>query len=554
MLKTGNQIPVLEAGLIGLVAGISAELLSFGVSWLGSLRMVISNVAPPALILPALGLFGGFIAGLLVEVVAPEASGSGIPQVRARLDRIIVALDFRVAIVKLIGGTIALGTGFFLGREGPTVQLGASLAAPLSKRMSRAREYNRQLIAAGAAAGLTAAFNAPLAGVVFVLEELLREVRYSTILLSVISCSMACLVLNLFNSPHLRHDVEPIASQIQFSIQDIPFYILLGVLCGLLGAFFNVCILKSLKFNRSITVLPTSFKVALAGLLSGLLISYLPATFHNFAGMRILISSGASDWQTALLAFPIFFILTIIAYGSGAPGGLFAPALTLGSAIGFLVGYLEHLTGAGLLMNSFALVGMGAFVAGVTRTPLTAIVITFEMTANFTLLTPLMITCVISSTIGEMVFEGGLYDHLMRWNGIHLNSADKEEKLHELKAMDIMSKSDDLIKSNVFIKDLLPSLGLKGQIDYPVVDEKKFVGILRQSDLAKLKNKESITELKVSDIMSKQIVVVSPFDTLEELMFLFSRYKYSWLPVVHGEKFKGLILQSDVVKALFTKE
>lgn len=554
LLKSENQIPVIEAGLIGLIAGLSAELLSFGVNWLGSLRMIISNVAPPVLILSALGLFGGFIAGILVEVIAPEASGSSIPQVRARLDRIIVALDFRVAIIKLIGGTIALGSGLFLGREGPTVQLGASLAAPLTTRMSGAREYKRQLIAAGAAAGLTAAFNAPLAGVVFVLEELLREVRYSTILLSVISCSMACLVLNLFNSPHLRHDLEPIAAQIQFSLQDLPFYALLGVLCGLLGSLFNACILGALKVNRSFKRIPTSFKVALAGLASGLLIAYLPAQFHNYAGMRILISSGASDWQTALIAFPIFFILTVMAYGSGAPGGLFAPALTLGSAIGYLVGYLEHLSGAGLMMNSFALVGMGAFVAGVTRTPLTAIVITFEMTANFTLLTPLMITSVISSTVGEKVFAGGLYDHLMRWNGIHLHGADKDEKLRELRAKDIMSKSKDLIRSNAFIKDLLPTLSAKGQKDYPVVDEKILVGILKQSDLAKLKNKESITELKVSDIMSKQPVVVSPFDTLEDLMFLFSRYKYSWLPVVHHDKFKGIILQSDVVQALFTKD
>ncbi len=552
ILKSGNQIPVLEAALIGIIAGLSAEMLSFGVNWLGSLRMTISNVAPPYLILPALGLFGGCMAGLLVEVLAPEASGSGIPQVRARLDRIIIALDFRVAIVKLIGGTIALGTGFFLGREGPTVQLGASLAAPLTARMSRAREYKRQLIAAGAAAGLTAAFNAPLAGVVFVLEELLREVRYSTILLSVVSCSMACLILNLFNSPHLRHDVEPIASQIHFAPQDIPFYVLLGIVCGLLGAFFNLCILKALKLNKNLEKIPTSFKVSIAGFLSGILISLLPAVFHNYAGIRILISSGATDWTTALLAFPIFFILTVVAYGSGAPGGLFAPALTLGSAVGYLVGYLEHLCGGGLLMNSFALVGMGAFVAGVTRTPLTAIVITFEMTANFTLLTPLMITSVISSTVGDLVFRDGLYEHLMRWNGIHLHG-DRDEKLRELTVKDIMRHSNDFVRSNAFVKDLLPTLSANGQKDYPVFDEKVFVGILRQSDLAKLKNKESITELKVSDIMLKQPLVVSPFDTLEELMFLFSRYKYTWLPVVHQDKFKGIILQTDVVQALFSR-
>src|SRR5262249_26597821 len=152
--ETESYIPMLESCIIGLTAGLSAVLLSAGVNWLGTLRVHLSNIASPSFALPAFGLVGGLVAGLLVERVAPEASGSGIPQVRARLDRIVMPLDLRVALVKLLGGTIALGSGLFMGREGPTVQLGAALAAPLARWLPTTAEHKRQLIAAGAGAGL----------------------------------------------------------------------------------------------------------------------------------------------------------------------------------------------------------------------------------------------------------------------------------------------------------------------------------------------------------------------------------------------------------------
>ncbi len=304
-----SYIPIFESCIIGLIAGISAVLLSTGVSWLGALRVHISSIAPSVYVLPLFGLVGGLIAGLLVERVAPEASGSGIPQVRAVLDRIIVALNLRTAMVKLLGGTVALGSGFFLGREGPTVQLGAALAVPLTRLLPTTTEHKRQLIAAGAGAGLASAFNAPLAGVIFVLEELLKEIKPVTVIIAAIACSVACLVLNILGPAHLRQAVTEINTMISFAPDDIPFYLLLGMAAGLFGALFNAGILKALDFNRQVLRVPLPVRTGLAGLLSGTIISILPEAFHNYAGMRTLIIAGNTDWHVVLLAFGVFFFL-----------------------------------------------------------------------------------------------------------------------------------------------------------------------------------------------------------------------------------------------------
>jgi chloride channel protein, CIC family len=547
-------IPVVESCIIGLVAGLSAVLLSAGVSWLGAIRMRLSDIWTSHYVLPAFGLIGGLVAGMLVERVAPEASGSGIPQVRARLDRVVMALDFRIALVKLLGGTFALGAGFFMGREGPTVQLGAAMAAPLTRWLPTTAEHKRQLIAAGAGAGLTAAFNAPLAGVTFVLEELLKEIKPSTMIITIVACSASCLVVTIFNPLHLRAAVRAIDPIISFVPSDVPFYMLLGVVAGLLGAVFNSGVLGALNLNRELLRVPVTIRIGLAGLVSGTIIAILPEVFRNYAGMRTLIVTGHLTWTMALMAFVEFYLLTLIAYGSGAPGGLFAPSLVLGAALGYIIGILERfMTGTGSTA-AFALVGMGAFFSAVARTPLTAIVITFEMTTSFVLVTPLMFACVISSTVGDLVFKGGLYSHLMRWNGIHLRGPGSSDSLRTLKARDVMQTKVDTFSSMSLVKDVLPIVSGSAQRGFAVVDRGRLVGVVTQTDLGKVIEAKPQTETRVGDIMTPHPVAVGLYDSLEDILFLFSRYKFTWLPVVYHDKLVGIILQSDVLKGLFTEE
>ncbi len=530
-------------------------LLSAGVSWLGSLRVHFATLFPSRFVLPAFGLVGGLLAGLLVDKVAPEASGSGIPQVRARLDRIVMALDLRIALVKLLGGTIALGSGFFLGREGPTVQLGAAIAAPLTRWLPTTVEHKRQLIAAGAGAGLTAAFNAPLAGITFVLEELLKEVKTSTIVMAILACSVSCFALNLFGPTHLHTAAGALEPIISFSPKDVPFYIFLGIVAGLFGAIFNRAVIGSLNFYRKCVRVPVTIRVGLAGLVTGLIISVLPDAFHNYAGMRAQIIEGHLSWDLVVVDLLEYYLLTLVAYGSGAPGGLFAPSLALGSAIGYLVGFLEQSVTGTASVPAFALVGMGAFFSAVARTPLTAIVITFELTSNFTILTPLMFACVVSSAIGDYVSKHGLYDDLMRWNGIYLRGPNQTpSSLRKLMAKHVAHKKIAVFGPNTLVKDTLDAFGTSAQRGFAVAKKRKLIGIVTQTDLDKLKEFDSPETVKVSDIMTSHPVAVSAHDSLEEILLLFSRYKFTWLPVLDREKLVGMILQSDVLKAMFIDE
>jgi chloride channel protein, CIC family len=551
--RKAEYIPIVEACLIGAVAGVSAVILEYGVSWLGKCRIEWSAIVGPGYALPLFGLMGGLFAGLLVEYFAPEIGGSGIPQVRAALDRVQMRLDLKVGILKLVGGIVSLGSGLFMGREGPTVQLGASLAATLSRLAPTTLEHRRQLIAAGAGAGLAAAFNAPLAGITFVMEELLREAKPATILITTFACASASLCVNFLWETHLRVAIHSLAQQISFSLQEVPFYLLMGAICGILSALFNAGIMASLRFNKNVLRLPISLRVGLAGFLSGALISMLPAEFHNYAAVRGLIVTGAMSPQTVTVAFCVFFFLALLAYGSGAPGGLFAPSMALGSAIGYLVGYAEvFLTGSGS-PETFALVGMGAFFAGVARVPLTAIVITFELTTSFTTVIPLMIAAVTASIISDYCYSGSIYDRLMSWNGINLRAAQAGTgALIELKARDVMQPCTECLDGATSLKSVLPKFSHAIHRGFPVLEGGKLIGIITQTDLGHaLQIPELSEKTTVADVMTKNPVTVSPYDSLEEILFLFTRFKFAWLPVSDHDELQGIITQSDVVEALF---
>jgi CIC family chloride channel protein len=553
------DLPFIEAFVVGVVSGLSALMLKYGVEWLGTFRVAYSSEYPTRIVLPLVGLVGGLLAGILVDRIAPEAAGSGIPQVKAALNRIRMTLDLRIAVTKLVGGMLALGSGLFMGREGPTVQLGAALAASLSRRSKQAVQFRRQLIAAGAGAGLAAAFNAPIAGVVFVLEELLKDVSSSTVILTLSACGGAALVLNL--ASHYRHIPEASLSIVPtLHLVDIPFVAILGVVCAVMGCIFNQSIVGALNVYQQLKHVPIFLRVALAGLLTGLVVSSLPVDFRNYANMRELIVSGQTSWQMVLVAFFEFFLLTLIAYGSGAPGGLFAPCLVLGATLGYMVGLLEvQLTGHGS-PTTLALVGMGAFFAGVGRVPLTAITITFELTASFALVTPLIIACSIASFMGEKILPDSLYERLMVWNGINLRYQSDEpvetRRTLDLKAVNVMKYvPDQTVESKTSIADAIRLFRASTSRGLPVVDKGKLVGIISQRDLGDLLHLEDPpADMKVKDVMTLHPVAVNPYDSLEEILFLFTRYKFSWLPVAEEDRFIGIISQGDVTAALFDPE
>ncbi|MEM6434721.1 MAG: chloride channel protein, partial [Cyanobacteria bacterium P01_D01_bin.115] len=268
-----KRVAFLEACIIGVVSGLAAVALKQSVEVLTDWRL--NSALPAWFLLPTVGLLGGVASGWLLERVSPEAVGSGIPKVKAALAYHDVPLNLRVALTKLFSTILALGSGLSLGRQGPTVQIGAALAAQLSQWVPTSPEYRRQLIAAGAAAGLAAGFNAPIAGVLFVVEELLQDFSNLTLGTAILASFVGAVVSRLLGGQGLNLNSFGMM-QTGFSVQDLPFLVLLGVMAGILGGLFSQGIFSSLSFFQRLTSLSLPLKIGLAGCLTGLVGAALP--------------------------------------------------------------------------------------------------------------------------------------------------------------------------------------------------------------------------------------------------------------------------------------
>lgn len=544
-----TRYALIEACLIGLFSALAAVLLKQGIGWLGGWRIHTANLAGAKLVLPLVGLILGTLAGVVIEVLSPSAAGGGIPQVKAALAKYPVILGLRTALVKTLATIFIVGAGFTLGRRGPTVHIGAALGAQVSRWIPNSPTNRRQMIAAGAAAGLAAGFNTPIAGVLFVVEELMRDISGLTLETAIAASFTGAVVSRILGSADLNVPLAVLnsARRSSFSVQEIPFYILLGILAGILGGIFNRSIIKGMEFSRHLP-LPMPLRIGLAGLISGTIVAWLPPFFQDNAGLRELLIAGHFTWQTTALVFFAQFCLTILAYSAGAPGGIFAPALVLGSALGYLVGIAEVSLISSESPYTFALAGMGAFFTAVVRVPITAIVIVFEMTADFNLVLPLMIASAVAYIVAESVSQGSLYQHLLGASGIELT----EENIHhdfmrDLTADDVMQSQVETLPSNLTLPELIKAMSKSHHRGFPVVEDDKLVGIITQSDIPKDSKQSASTLLK--DIMTAKPISVSPEASLGDVLYLLNRYQLSRLPVTEGSRLLGIITRSDIIKA-----
>jgi len=541
-----KRLVILEACLIGVVSGLSAVILKQGIGWLGAWRVQSTEFFPPLMVLPAIGLSFGYLSGLLIEQFAPEATGSGIPQVKAVLAKFPIALNLRVAVAKLLSTTLSLAAGLTMGRQGPTVLIGAAVAAQLSRWLPNTPEQRRQLIAAGAGAGLAAGFNTPLAGTMFVVEELLQDVSNTILGVAILACFLGAVISRLLGGGSLILNLPLVQQSASLSVPEIPFYLLLGVLAGIFSGLFNRGIFASLNFYQRLRLgLPT--QIGLTGMGCGAIVALLPEWFHNNAYLREVITTGAVSWEFAALAFFAYFFLTIFSYGSGAPGGLFQPSLVLGSALGYIVGTFEvEIMHLGLPV-SYALAGMGAFFSGVSKAPMTAIIMVFELTTDFNLVLPLMISCASSYLVSDFFVKGSLYQKLLEWYGYKLPQKDiLTNALINLTVADVMQSEVETLSSHLSLEETLLAFTRSLHRGFPVIEEGKLVGIITQSDL----DLEDFLQRPrlLREIMTPNPLTVAPRHRLPEVLHLLDRYKLSHLPVMENQKLVGIITRGDIIR------
>jgi chloride channel protein, CIC family len=355
------------------------------------------------------------IAAWLVRRFAPEAEGSGIPHVEAVLNGKEPPAPARLIPIKFVGGLLAIGGGLALGREGPTIQMGASTAHLLGKAFRRSREDCRVLLAAGAGAGLATAFNSPIAGAVFVLEELVRrfETRIAIAALGASAGAIGVARLLLGHAPDFR-----VAPQPYSGFGTLPAYLVFGLLAGFLGVAYNRLILGALSAADRLGLRPEG-RAALVGGAVGLLSWFVPDLVGGGDAITQRTLAGAPTLLAVSLVFLLRFGLGPVSYAAGTPGGLFAPMLVLGAQVGLLVGMLFESGIPGLTPHpaAFAVVGMAAFFTAVVRAPVTGIVLVTEMTGSFALLLPMLGTCFAAMLVPALLGEPPIYDSLSRRAG-----------------------------------------------------------------------------------------------------------------------------------------
>ena len=351
------------------------------------------------------------ISAWLVRRYSPHAAGSGIPHVEAVLRGELPPIPFRLIPVKFFGGLLAIGAGLALGREGPTVQMGASLAHLVGKIFGRSWPDCRVLIAAGAGAGLGTAFNAPIAGAVFVLEELVQRFERRIAIAALGASATAIGVARLLLGDTPDFDVSGLGYG---DAGTRPLYFAFGAFAGLLAVAYNRLLIATRAAARRLIFARADLRGALIGAAVGTLGWFAPDLIGGGDAITQRVLTGGAPLAVIPAAFLIRFALGAVSYAAGTPGGLFAPMLVLGAQFGFLCGGICRALGPYLNVQpeAFAVVGIAAFFAGVVRAPITGIVLATEMTGSVSMLLPMLCACSMAMLAATLLKDPPIYDSL----------------------------------------------------------------------------------------------------------------------------------------------
>ncbi|MDP7327601.1 MAG: ClC family H(+)/Cl(-) exchange transporter [Prochlorococcaceae cyanobacterium ETNP7_MAG_30] len=417
-------VVVLALMLTGLGAALTGVLFKAGVNALGSWRLQLLSELPAWAVLPALGATGGLISGLLIAKLAPAARGSGVSHIMAFLQHRAVPMGLQVGLVKLIAGIVAIGSGFPLGPEGPSVQMGGSVAWQFARWLKAPVSFRRVIVAAGGGAGLAAVFSAPIGGFIYVIEELLHSARPVVLLLVVVTTFWADAWADVFGFMGLSPTAGGLDRSVGFQLAkkfdpdvlflsiDIGYLIALGLVAGVLAEFYCRYVLAMQRKGNAWFGDRLVLRMVISGAVLGGVYACLPDGFSNTAELQHLIGGGEVGISKALAIFVVLFFSTGLAAASGAPGGLFVPMLILGGAIGLACGdWVEVLTGH--VPSTYVFAGMGAFVASCSRTPITAMFLAFALTKDLLILKPILIASLASFLIARLMNQRSIYERQM---------------------------------------------------------------------------------------------------------------------------------------------
>ena len=460
--------------LIAVLSGLSAVLFTLAIKGTSYLLFGVSPSNLRYVLTPTLM---SLLTGFLLVKFFPEARGSGVPQTEAAYHLRQGDIPGRVAFGKFLTGVLCIGSGHSMGREGPSVQIGAGLACTIAKRFHLSPERSKSLIPVAAAAALAAAFNTPVAAVIFALEEIIGDMN-AALIGSAVVASVAAVVVErsiLGNSPvfhvpqyRLVHPAELIA------------YVVLGLAGGVISVGFS----QGLLGLRGLFLrLPSRTKIvqpAMGGLLIGVILVFVPQVMgvgYEYVDQAL---NGSFLLRTLGLLCLVKLVATIISYASGNAGGIFAPSLFMGAMAGGFVGTIMHRfapfpTGD---PGAYALVGMGTLFAGIIRAPMTSVFMIFELTQDYQVFVPLMIANMISFAISKHYQPTTLYHALLQQDGVHMPAAVARIPSPSLRALDVMSRDFTFLPPDTSVASALEALRKLGTESLLVGSDGLYEGLI----------------------------------------------------------------------------
>lgn len=499
------------------------------------------------IIIPAIG---GLLVGPIIHFFAREAKGHGVPEVINAMVTKGGRIRPRVAIVKTLASSICIGSGGSAGREGPIIQIGSALGSSIGQLFNMTEEKTKTLVACGAGAGIAATFNAPLGGIFFALEVVLREYGLKNFSSVVLSSVTATVISRSFLGDHPTFQTPPFQL---YSIADMPYYFVFGLFTALAALLFIKVLYKSEDIFNSIRI-PSYLKPAIGGLLIGSIGLFFPQVFG--VGYDVIENTINGELVIGVIVALVFLkiIATSITLGSGGSGGIFAPSLFIGALLGEAFGKTATLILPSTVIppGAFALVGMAAVFAGTSHAPISAILLLFEMTGNYQILPPLMVTCVISVIMVRWISKPSIYTLKLLRRGIDV------EKHIEVDLMDSIIVSEAMIKDVIAVNEseTVRNVGLKikktNHRGFPVLSEEgKLAGMVTRQDINHaLQSGDADSEVK--KVMTKDIIVCFPNESLKTALNKMAKKNIGRIPVVeieNQENIIGILTRKSIINA-----
>ena len=543
-------------------------------------------------IFPALGrlwiiiipVIGGLLVGPIITKFATEAKGHGVPEVMQALILRGGRIRPRVALAKIIASALCIGTGGSAGREGPIVQVGSALGSSVGQWLHLSDERIKNLVACGAAAGIAATFNAPIAGVVFAIEVLLSELQVAVFGNVVVSAVAASIVSRIFLGS------RP-AFEIPGYVMNSPWEIILYIILGLLAAFVGILFIRMLYFTEDVfeqLAIPLWLKPAIGSLLLGILAFSYPylgtISYISSADMSLglplvenyphIFGSGFVFLEEVLQGHAPFFLIFLLIFlkplatsftlGSGNSGGVFAPSLFTGAMLGGAFGYLAMRLFPGLTIEvgAYALVGMAAVFSAAARAPLTSMLIVFEMSNDYRLILPLMAAGMVASTFAQWLHPESIYTLKLSRRGIRFAQGRDMDIMQTVQVEEVMNKAPITVHNEQSVADLFAAFQETHLGGFPVLNNNnELYGIVTMQDMERtiqdmertLHRKDvNLRDLKIWDVATPSPVTVFPDEPIWSAIRKMAPRDLARLPVVarsNPKQFVGLISRSDIVRA-----